>query len=89
MSTPELEAFLARLYTDPDFRARVLADPEASAGLDISGLLCLARSLEAKKKARVVSPQDGTSERRQAAQKPSLMPRVFRYLGFSSKSVDF
>lgn len=37
MSAPLLEAFLARLYTDAEFRACVLADPlgeAARAGLD-------------------------------------------------------
>ncbi|MCC6540316.1 MAG: hypothetical protein IT162_22410 [Bryobacterales bacterium] len=31
MTTPRFETFLARLYTDEAFRARVLADPHAEA----------------------------------------------------------
>lgn len=65
MSTPEFEAFLARLYTDPDFRMRFLADRRGVAGgacltepqieslitIDAEGLMLASKGFE-KKRAR-------------------------------------
>lgn len=60
MSSPVLEAFLARLYTDAELRARFVADPERVAeecdvepalvqGFDVTGLLMFVRSLARKR----------------------------------------
>lgn len=46
MNTPALEVFLARVYTDPEVRARFLADPcaeAARAGLTDEQCRALAR----------------------------------------------
>jgi hypothetical protein len=64
--SPAFEAFLARLYTDHETRARFLEDPEAEAGraglgeaeatallgIDRVGLELAARSFEKKRAAR-------------------------------------
>lgn len=66
MSSPRLEAFLARLYTDEAALAQFLADPRAAAlaaGLDVGeaaefvaadrdGLVIAARSFAAKRAGR-------------------------------------
>lgn len=66
MSGPRLEAFLARLYTDAELRARFLADPareaeragfgaderEALAAIDRDGLVLAAESFAAKRAGR-------------------------------------
>jgi hypothetical protein len=65
MSTPEFEAFLARLYTDTDFRTRFFADRRGVASavgltepqieslitIDAEGLTLAAKGFE-KKRAR-------------------------------------
>jgi hypothetical protein len=64
MSAEAVERILAALYTDPDFRARFVADPDracrgedladgelaALRGIDAAGLELAVRSLEAKRK---------------------------------------
>jgi hypothetical protein len=66
MSAARLEAFLARLYTDDDLRARFLADPtgeaeraglaradrDALVTVDREGLLLTAHSVAAKRSRR-------------------------------------
>lgn len=63
MNSPRFEAFLARLYTDAEARARFMNDPRgealraglddtqaaALAGMDFSGLGFAARSFEKKR----------------------------------------
>ena len=70
MSSPRLEAFLARLYTDPPALEALLAAPRAAAqasGLDAAevealvnvdrvGLVMAARSFAAKRRGRQKSP---------------------------------
>jgi len=65
MSSPRFEAFLARLYSDPEFLNRFLLNPEgagreagldsreqaAAAAIDRAGLLMAARSYELKRRA--------------------------------------
>jgi hypothetical protein len=67
MSSPRFEAFLARLYSDPEFLSRFMHAPEeatreagldpreqlAAAAIDRAGLLMAARSYELKRGARV------------------------------------
>ena len=66
MSSPRFEAFLARLYSDPEFLSRFMRAPEeaaheagldprerlAAAAIDRAGLLMAARSYELKRGAR-------------------------------------
>lgn len=66
MSSPAFEGFLARLYVDPAFRARFLADPEGEArrsglscgdqaavrAIDRVGLEMAAKSYELKREAK-------------------------------------
>jgi hypothetical protein len=66
MSSPRFEAFLARLYSDPEFLTRFMRAPEeasreagldsreqaAAAAIDRAGLLMAARSYELKRGAR-------------------------------------
>jgi hypothetical protein len=63
MTTPDFEAFLARVYVDPEFRARFLHDPSGEAKraglsdaeghalekIDRSGLELAVRSYSAKR----------------------------------------
>ena len=70
MSAPCFEAFLAKLYVDESARAKFLADPrgeamkagltaqevEAVARIDRVGLDLLTKSLERKRRARIVKP---------------------------------
>jgi hypothetical protein len=63
-TSPEFEAFLARLYIDPDFRARFLQDPSGEANraglseteglalesIDRDGLELAAHSYDAKRR---------------------------------------
>jgi len=66
MSSPRFEAFLARLYSDPEFLSCFMRAPEqagreaaldsreqaAAAAIDRAGLLMAARSYELKRRAR-------------------------------------
>jgi hypothetical protein len=75
MSSPQFEAFLARLYSDQPFRDRFLSTPEqaldettldsreraAARAIDRPGLLLAARSYEAKRTGR--SSKQGAKRR--------------------------
>lgn len=90
MSAPALEAFLARLYTDPGARRDFLADPRgvaAGAGLepdeiddvtaiDRVGLELAARSFERKRAVRV--PRGAAWKRRLLALAQILKPSTWR-----------
>jgi len=70
MSSPQFEAFLARLYCDRDFLEEFMREPDrvikevglsereqqAAVAIDRAGLLMAARSFDSKRRARMVHP---------------------------------
>jgi hypothetical protein len=100
MSSPQFEAFLARLYADRPFLERFLADPgkamaearldprerRAAAAIDRPSLLLAAHSYECKRNARGLRPPKRPLTRASAAP-AAVVHAMGRVLGWGKRTL--
>ena len=87
MNEPPLESFLARLYTDPEMRARFLADPSSEA--ERAGLSSAHRAAVLKIdpiELRLAARSFAHKRRKRAGTPPAPTTLVQRWIGKLRKS---